>query len=355
MEKKPFTFETNRSRIVFGNGCRHQIADELVACGLSRALVLSTSNQIEQAEEISNILGPSAIGTFSHAAMHTPVEVTNQAIKVFDEAHADCIVTIGGGSTTGLGKAIAFRKNTPQFVLPTTYAGSEVTSILGQTENGIKKTIKDPSILPEVVIYDPELTCELPVGMSVSSGLNAMAHAVEALYAQDRNPISSMMAVEGIRALKEALLKIVDAPDDLEARGTALYGAWLCGTVLGAVGMAFHHKICHTLGGSFDLPHAETHAILLPHTAAYNQTVAKHVLAPATALFGGDLGRGLFELSRRLAAPQKLTDIGFDYSMINRASDIAMQNAYWNPRKVTHEGIIEVLTNATDGNPPCSS
>jgi maleylacetate reductase len=153
-------------------------------------------------------------------------------------------------------------------VIATTYAGSEVTPILGETEGGLKTTKRDPRILPEAVIYDPDLTLGLPVGMSVCSGLNAMAHAVEALYAQDRNPISSWQAIEGIRALKDALPRIVAKPDDADARSRALYGSWLCGTVLGTVGMALHHKLCHTLGGSFDLPHAETHAILLPHSAA---------------------------------------------------------------------------------------
>ena len=151
----------------------------------------------------------------------------------------------------------------------------------------MKTTVRDASVLPEVVIYDSDLTLGLPVAMSVTSGFNAMAHAVEGLYAQDSNPVASLMALGGIRALKDALPRIVDAPRDPEARGAALYGSWLCGTVLGTVGMALHHKLCHTLGGSFDLPHAETHTVILPHSAAYNAAAAADALEPAARALPG--------------------------------------------------------------------
>ena len=238
----------------------------------------------------------------------------------------------GGGSTIGLGKAIAYRNDAPQIVVATTYAGSEVTPILGQTENGVKTTVRDARILPEVVIYDPDLTLGLPVAMSVTSGLNAMAHAVEALYAQDRNPVSSLMAVEGIRALKEALPRIMADPTEASARSQALYGSWLCGTVLGTVGMALHHKLCHTLGGSFDLPHAETHAIVLPHSAAYNAAAAADALQPAADLFGGSVGGGLYDFAASLGAPLALRDLGLQEADLDRAADLAVRNPYWNPR-----------------------
>ncbi len=241
------------------------------------------------------------------------------------------MVAIGGGSTIGLGKAIAYRNDAPQIVVATTYAGSEVTPILGQTENGQKTTVRGPGILPEVVIYDPELTLGLPVNISVSSGLNAMAHAVEGLYAQDRNPISSMMAVEGLRALKQALPQIVNAPGDIEPRSEALYGSWLCGTVLGAVGMALHHKLCHTLGGSFDLPHAETHAVILPHSAAYNAEAAADALEPATDLFGGSLGGGLYDFAASIGAPLALRDLGMKEADLDPAAELAAQNPLLEP------------------------
>src|SRR5262249_22038322 len=157
---------------------------------------------------------------------------------------------------------------------PTTYAGSEMTTILGETKDGVKTTQKSLKVLPEVVIYDVELTLTLPPALSAVSGLNAIAHAVEALYAQDGNPVVSLIAVEGISALARSLPIIIEDPRGRPARSDALCGAWLCGLCLGSVGMALHHKLCHTLGGLFDLPHGDTHAILLPHSTAYNAPAA---------------------------------------------------------------------------------
>jgi maleylacetate reductase len=271
---RSFAYTVNPARIVFGAGSVARLADELRAAGRSRALVLCTKFQKDAADALAASLGGLAVGGFAEAAMHTPVDVTERAMKPYADQGADCMVALGGGSTIGLGKAIAYRNNAMQFVVATTYAGSEVTSILGQTGQGRKTTVRGPEILPEVVIYDPDLTLTLPVAMSVTSGLNAMAHAVEGLYARDRNPIKASIAVEGIRALKHALPAIVNAPQDGPARAQALYGSWLCGMVLGTVGMALHHKLCHTLGGSFDMPHADAHAVLIPYTAAYNGAAA---------------------------------------------------------------------------------
>lgn len=344
-----FTYTANPARIVFGPGSLAQLADEVRQLGGSRALVLSTPFQREDAERLNHELGELGAGVFGEAAMHTPVDVTEQAMKAFADVGADCVVALGGGSTIGLGKAIAYRNDAPQVVVATTYAGSEVTPILGQTENGVKTTVKDASILPEVVIYDADLTLGLPVGMSVTSGLNAMAHAVEGLYAKDRNPITALMALEGIRGLKQALPVIVERPDDVAARSDALYGSWLCGTVLGTVGMALHHKLCHTLGGSFDLPHAETHAIMLPHTAAYNARAAGDELAPAAELFGGELGGGLYDFAKSLGAPLALKELGLAEADLDRAADLAVKNPYWNPEPVERDAIRDLLQRAWRG------
>jgi maleylacetate reductase len=203
----PFRYTASAAQVFFGSGSLNRLGEAIAGQGGKRALILSTPHQKAEAERIAATLGPLAAGLFHDATMHTPVDVTERAIAAYNLAGADCVVAIGGGSTIGLGKAIAYRNDAPQIVVATTYAGSEVTPILGQTENGQKTTVRGPGILPEVVIYDPELTLGLPVNISVSSGLNAMAHAVEGLYAQDRNPISSMMAVEGLRALNRLYLK----------------------------------------------------------------------------------------------------------------------------------------------------
>ena len=349
---QPFISDFNPVRIVFGRGTLSRVAEEIRGLGASRALVLSTPFQKDDAERLTGSLGGLAAGVFAEAAMHTPVEVTERAMAIFAECGADSVVALGGGSTIGLGKAIAYRNDCPQIAVATTYAGSEVTPILGQTEKGIKTTLRDLRVLPEVVIYDPDLTVGLPVAMSVTSALNAMAHAVEAVYARDRNPVSSLQAVEGTRALRDALPAIVKNPADMEARGDALYGSWLCGTVLGTVGMALHHKLCHTLGGSFDLPHAETHAILLPHTAAYNAEAATGELKDLAALFGGEIGGGLWDFAEGLGAPLALKALGLAETDLDRAADLAVKNPYWNPRPVEHAAIRELLQCAWEGMRP---
>ncbi|KAI3611533.1 Maleylacetate reductase (plasmid) [Cupriavidus necator H850] len=350
----PFTYPIHPGRILFGPGKLADVAEEVTRLGATRALVLSTPFQRADALALAERLGPLAAGVFSEATMHTPVNVTERAMAAYAAARADCVVALGGGSTIGLGKGIAWRNDAPQIVIPTTYAGSEVTPILGQTENGLKTTVRDAKILPEVVIYDPDLTLGLPVATSVASGLNAMAHAVEAVYARDRNPVSSMLAVEGVRALRDALSVIVADPRNADARGEALYGSWLCGTVLGTVGMSLHHKLCHTLGGTFDLPHAETHAIVLPHAAAYNVSAAADTLRPLADLFGGDLGPGLYDFARSLGAPVALKDLGLKADQLDLAADLAAKNPYWNPRPVERDAIRALLQRAWEGSRPAA-
>jgi alcohol dehydrogenase class IV len=278
--------------------------------------------------------------------MHTPVAITERAMEVVRQLNIDGLVAIGGGSTTGLGKAIALRTDLPQVVVPTTYAGSEMTPILGETSAGTKNTITDPKVQPEVVIYDIDLTMTLSPRLSAMSGMNAIAHAVEALYAKDRNPIISLMAVEGVAALRRALPLIAANPSDGEARSDALYGAWLCGTCLGAVGMALHHKLCHTLGGSFDLPHAETHAIVLPHSLAYNAPAVPDVIARLQPILGEEPAVGLYDLLAQIGAPRALRELGMPESAIDDAADRAMVSPYWNPRSLTREGIRSLIARA---------
>ncbi|MEJ8472780.1 maleylacetate reductase [Roseibium algae] len=347
-----FTYRGSAAHIVFGAGKKAETGSWIEKLGCTKALLLSTPHQEADAESLSGQLGGLSVGVFSKAAMHTPVDITEEAMEVVKTTGADCVVALGGGSTTGLGKAIAYRSGLPQVVIPTTYAGSEVTSILGQTEGGRKTTIRGDNILPEVVIYDPDLTLGLPLGMSITSGLNAMAHAAEALYAQDRNPVSSLMALEGLAAFKRSLPALVVDPSDATARADALYGAWLCGTVLGAVGMALHHKICHTLGGSFDTPHAQTHAIMLPHTVGFNTAAVPGELKPIADLFGTTPGTGLFDFSKDIGAPQALKDLGLTEADLDRATEIAIENPYWNPRPIDRVSIRKLLQNAWEGTRP---
>jgi maleylacetate reductase len=348
-----FVYHSAPMRVVFGAGTLRQLPEELTRLGVSRALVLATPRQTAQVADISELIGGRAAGVFTGAVMHTPVDVTEQAMAKVRELNADCVIAIGGGSTTGLGKAIALRTDLPQIVLPTSYAGSEMTPILGETRGGIKTTQSSPKILPEVVIYDVDLTMAMPARLSATSGINAIAHAVEALYARDRNPIISLMAQEGIGTLAHALPRICAQPNDKAARSDALYGAWLCGVCLGAVGMALHHKLCHTLGGLFNLPHAETHTVILPHALAYNSAAAPDAVARiATALGVTDPARGLHDLARQLGAPQSLQAIGMPESGIDQAADLAVTNPYWNPRPIERTAIRDLIARAWRGEPP---
>lgn len=349
----PFTYAPLPGRVLFGAGRVAEIGAELAQLGVRRALVLSTPGQRALAERVAAPLGAAQGALFAGAAMHTPVEVTESALAVLRATGCDGLVAIGGGSAIGLGKALALRIGLPQLAVPTTYAGSEVTPILGQTEGGQKTTLRSAEVLPEVVIYDPDLTLSLPAAISATSGLNAVAHAVEALYARDANPVVSLMAEEGLRALAAALPVVVADPGDRAARATALYGAWLCGTCLGTVGMALHHKVCHALGGAFGLPHAETHAVMIAHVAAYNAAAAPEALGRAArALGGAEASRAIWDLAGRLRAPRALRDLGMSEEGIPRAVALVLEGTYWNPRTPDAASLEAMLRRAWAGTPP---
>ena len=350
-----FTYTGLPARVIFGKGSLQQLEAEIDHLGSRRALVLCTPEQRDQAEAIAEMLGARAAGVFDKAVMHVPIETAREAREVARKLGADCAVAIGGGSTTGLGKAIALDSGLPILAIPTTYAGSEMTPVYGLTENGIKKTGKDFRVLPKTVIYDPELSATLPVDMSVTSGMNAIAHAAEGLYAQDGNPVMGLLAEEGIRAMAEGLGRIVKAPQDLDARSDCLYGAWLCSTVLGNVGMALHHKLCHTLGGTFNLPHAATHTIVLPHAIAYNAKAAPEAASRIVRALGGkadSAGQALYDLAKSLGAPLTLKSLGVTEADLDRATDIALTNPYWNPRPIERTAIRQLLQDAYEGNRP---
>jgi maleylacetate reductase len=350
---RSFVYSANPARVVFGVGALAHLGREIELLGANKALVLSTPEQRESAERVAALLGARAAGVFDRAVMHVPIETAREARQLARQLGADCAVAIGGGSTTGLGKAIALDSGLPILAIPTTYAGSEVTPIYGITEGGLKKTGKDARVLPRTVIYDPELTLGLPVGMSITSGINAIAHAAEGLYATDANPVMDLLAAEGIAALGRALPAIRRQPGGIEARSDALYGAWLCGTVLGNVGMALHHKLCHTLGGSFNLPHAETHTIVLPHALAYNAAAAPEAMRMiAKALGGTSAAQAVFDLAKDNGAPVALRDIGMQQGDVDRACEIALQNQYPNPRPLEPRAIRQLLQDAFDGTRP---
>ncbi len=340
----PFVYAALPTRVIFGRGKVAEVAAEAKRLGMKRPLVITTAQQSGSAAAI--VHATCGVG-FAGAAMHTPVTVTVEAMAVLKAEGCDGTIALGGGSSTGLGKALALRTDLPQLVIPTSYAGSEMTNILGETADGAKTTKRDMKIQPETVIYDPDLLDTLPDRFAATSGMNAIAHAVEGLYAVDGNPIVSLMAEEGIRALASAL------PRGKAGHDEALYGAWLCGTVLGSASMALHHKLCHVLGGTFDLPHAETHTVILPHATSYNAPGSPDAMARIMRALGtASAAGGLHDLSKRLNAPLTLKDLGMPEEGLDKAADIAAANPYPNPTPIGREAIRKLLDDAYHGRRP---
>jgi len=352
---RTFAYTALPMRVRFGAGSLAQLPDEVAGLDLTRVLVLCSPEQEDTGQLVAEALGDRGAGVLPEARMHVPVEVAHRARDLAAEVGADGCVAVGGGSAIGLGKAIALKHGLPVIAVPTTYAGSEMTPVWGLTEGGAKRTGRDPRVLPVSVFYDPELTLTLPAGLSATSGINAIAHAVEGLYAPDASPIVSLLAEEGVRALAAALPAVVADGVDLDARAEAQYGAWLCGAVLGATTMSLHHKLCHALGGTLDLPHAQTHTVVLPHALAYNAAAAPQVVAALSRALGGapDPARALWELAGRLDAPRSLRELGMAKDDITRIADLAAAaNPYANPRPVTREGIEALLRAAWAGEQP---
>jgi alcohol dehydrogenase class IV len=284
------------------------------------------------------------------AVMHVPVETIAAAAVAARNHNADSIIAFGGGSAIDTSKAVGLELALPVVAVATTYGGSEVTPSYGYTEGGIKKGRRDRKMLPKTVIYDPALTLSLPPDISGPSGMNAIAHCVEGLYAKDANPVMSLLAAEGIRALARSLPTIVQEPGNIDARSDALYGAWLAGTVLGSVGMALHHNISHVLGGSFGMVHANAHTVVLPHAVAFNKDAAPEAMRiVAEALGAKEAAQGIYDLEVRIGAPTSLKQIGMREDQLDLAAMLVVDHPYYNPRPVDYVGVRQLLQNAFVG------
>lgn len=365
LERTSFEYAAHPARVLFGSGTASRVADEVRRLGGTRVLLLAGHSVSAAAEHLCSALGPLLAARFDGAAMHTPVEVTEKALVVLREAQADCLVALGGGSTTGLSKALALRTDLPQIIVPTTYAGSEVTPVLGETSDGRKVTTSSAAVLPETVIYDVELSRGLPLGMTVTSAVNALAHAVEALYSPQANPIIDGLALDAIARTARALPLVSRgdagsasgaAPGRSDPRADLLRAAWFAGMCLGGAGMGLHHKLCHVLGGSFGLPHAETHTVILPHAMAYNAPAAPQAMRRiAEALGAEDAPSGMFDLIASAGGPTSLRALGLAESDLPHAAQLAAAQSYPNPRELTVAGIESLLRDAWHGRRPAGS
>jgi alcohol dehydrogenase class IV len=320
-----FEYDGLPVRVLFGLGIAGRKLADVVGDLDARAVLVVVSKRDEDlARRLVAPFSERVAGVFTDVRSHVPIEVAESARAAAADYGADAVLSIGGGSTTGTAKAVALTTSLPVVAVPTTYAGSEVTPVWGLTAEGRKTTGTDVRVLPRVVLYDPALTMTLPPALSAVSGLNAVAHCVEAFWAPRANPVTSLMAEEGLRALAAGLPGVVSDPGDLEARSGVLYGAWLAGTVFATAGSGPHHKICHVLGGTYDLPHAETHAVVLPHATALVAASLPDVDARIAAALGASAGTpaadALAALTRRLGAPTALRDIGLPEDKLPEAA-----------------------------------
>lgn len=348
-----FAYDAIPGRVVFGAGTRRTLAAEADALGARRILVIAAPEEDHLAEEITALLGDRVAGRFRDVVQHVPVPQAEAARSATRSSGADTVLTIGGGSATGFGKAVALGVDVRQIALPTTYAGSEMTTIWGLTEGDHKRTGKDPRVKPELVVYDPELTLTLPPRIAGPSGMNALAHCVEALYGPGANPVISLMALEGIRALARSLPAVCASPGDLDARTEALYGAYLAAVALGSGGTALHHKTCHVLGGMFGLNHGDMNAVVLGHALAYNAPVIPEVVRDiAGALGTDDPAGGLFDLAETIGAPTSLAAIGMPAGGLDEATRRVVAEAAGNVRPPEQDGIRRLLDDAYHGRRP---
>jgi maleylacetate reductase len=350
---RSFTFDALPGRVVFGVGAVARLPQEIDRLDARRVLVLADPTTKETADEAIESLDHRYAGSFTAIELHVPVEAVDAARAMAEGSNADCLLSIGGGTTTGFGKAIALESGLPLIAIPTTYAGSEMTPIYGITSNGRKRTGRDLRVLPKAVIYDPALTISLPPEVTGPSGMNALAHCVEGLYAEEASPISSLMAEEAIRALARGIPASVRDPHDLEARSDALYGAYLAGATLAVTGMALHHRICHVLGGTFGLAHGEVNAVILPHVARFNQPAVPEAMSRVASAMGvEDAPCALFELALSVGAPNSLQALGMRHEDLGEAARMATEPPPWNPRQVIPADVLALLEDAYAGRRP---
>jgi maleylacetate reductase len=345
-------------RVVFGVGSVHQVGREAAALG-RQTLLIAGQHEDAAADLVAAQLGVDLAGRLRDVAQHVPTHLADEATHHATQLGAQVLLTIGGGSATGLAKAIALRTGLPILAVPTTYAGSEMTPIWGLTDPQGKTTGRDRRVLPRTVLYDPALTVSLPPQMTGASGMNALAHALEALYAPDTTPLLSMLAEEALRTLGTALPMVVAQPDDLDARSQLLFGAWLAGWALGSTTMGLHHKLAHVLGGTYRLPHAGVHSTLLPQVAAFNATAAPEAFTRAArALHAGDpgdVGQAVFDLATRVGAPTSLADLGLAPDAIDAVAAVVAAATVVNPRPVTEPDLVHLLRAAFAGTRPETS
>jgi alcohol dehydrogenase class IV len=347
-----FQFSCHSPMVWFGVGRALDIADRLKELGLSHALVATTASGAARYAAVTTPLGGTVAATFSGAQPHCPIAVANEALSAYRAFGCDCVITIGGGSTIGLGKYISVETGAPHIAVPTTLSGSEMTPLFGVLVDGEKRSRRDPRALANTVIVDPTLAQSLPLHETATTGMNAMAHCVEALYVPKHSPITDLLAFDGIKALYEALLRLAGKPTDLDARTLAAYGATIGGLLVNMVGIGMHHRICHVLGGRFGAPHGETNCVVLPHVLAFNEQAIPEATRVMHSVMGKRPALALYELAGRLNAPRALKELGIEQRSLDPIVQEALRHIDHNPRPVAAQAVAAILAAAWEGNPP---
>jgi maleylacetate reductase len=355
-----FTYEQLPARIVFGPGSRAAVGSELARFDAARPMLITDAAASRFADEITDGLTGTNVLRWDEVAQHVPSELAEKARDAARAHGTDALVCVGGGSATGLAKAIALTHRIPILAVPSTYAGSEQTTIYGITGGRHKATGKDPIVQPRTVVYDAELTVGLPPHITGPSAFNALAHAVEALYAPGCNPVTTALALDGVRAVSRSLPSVMERPTDIDARSELLYGAYLCGVALGSTSAGLHHKLCHVLGGMFGLVHADAHSVVLPHAVAFNAPALPHDMARlADALGPSGLGAAgsLWDLAARSHVPTSLAALSGTSGPLARgdlaaAAAAATREITDNPRPFTEADLLGIYERAFDGNRP---
>jgi maleylacetate reductase len=352
-----FVYESLPGRVVFGLGEVARVAAEVERLARSRVFLIADAQAKAIGDLVVEQLGPALAARWDEVVQHVPVDLAERARVAAAAAGADVVVCIGGGSSTGLAKALALSHGLPIAAVPTTYAGSEMTPIYGLTGGRHKQTGRDLAVLPKVVIYDPELTVGLPAGVTGPSAFNALAHCVEALYAPGCNPVTSALALEGVRAIRRSLPGVMAAPGDAAGRAELLYGAYLAGVSLGTTGTGLHHKLCHVLGGTFNLVHADTHSVVLPHAVAFNAPALPEEmdrLADAMGVPGEDPAGALWDLAVASHVPTNLATLGLHEDDLAEAARRAAVEITTNPVPVDEAALAGLLERAFAGTRPTS-
>lgn len=358
-----FHYTSFAQEITFAPGALAQLREAVERFGWRRIL-LCTSHSMQRNGYVNSIkasLGDSLVAVFDQVQPHVQDVQVKEALGLAAENNVDAVIGMGGGSPIGMAKAIGFQTHVPIIAIPTTYAGSEMTPVYGIThtdENPPRKvTVNDPKIVPTLVIYDPQLTLDLPPELTASTGINALAHCIEALYSKTRNPLSTAAATSSVQHIHNALLNCYQDGHNLDARTEMLLSAHLAGLSLASVSMGLHHGLCHVLGGSANVPHGIANGIILPHAIRFNAEATATQLLPAAEAMNISVNRTsstgviealahhIHELIGQMNLSQRLRDVGVSESDIPHLAQIAFQNRTIqnNPKPITDPMQLEQI------------